>query len=126
MSTVPAGNAAFITGLYGMNFHTDTSPYNMPELSWKYGYFFALAVMAATEFDLVVCDMRMPDIDGPGLYRTAVAQLPYYANRFFFVTGDVLSPEVAQFLAQTGAPHIEKPFQRGEILRVAAEILARS
>ncbi len=86
----------------------------------------ALAVMAATEFDLVVCDMRMPDIDGPGLYRTAVAQLPYYANRFFFVTGDVLSPEVAQFLAQTGAPHIEKPFQRGEILRVAAEILARS
>jgi two-component system NtrC family sensor kinase len=85
----------------------------------------ALAAMAAQDFDLIVCDMRMPDIDGPGLYRTAVAQLPYYARRFFFVTGDVLSPEVAKFLAQTGVPHLEKPFQRGEVLRVAAGLLAR-
>lgn len=36
-----------IAGIYGMNFHTD-SPYNMPELSWGYGYFFALALMAVT------------------------------------------------------------------------------
>lgn len=36
-----------IAGIYGMNFHTD-SPYNMPELSWSYGYFFALALMAIT------------------------------------------------------------------------------
>lgn len=34
----------FITGLYGMNFTTH-SPFNMPELSWKYGYIFALALM---------------------------------------------------------------------------------
>ena len=34
-----------IAGIYGMNFHTD-SPFNMPELSWTYGYFFALALMA--------------------------------------------------------------------------------
>ncbi len=33
----------FIAGVYGMNF--DNSPYNMPELHWKYGYFFALALM---------------------------------------------------------------------------------
>ncbi|MBL8807358.1 MAG: PAS-domain containing protein [Rhodospirillales bacterium] len=85
----------------------------------------ALAAMAAEDFDIVLCDMRMPDIDGPGLYRTAVAQLPYYADRFLFVTGDVLSSEVAQFLKQTGAPHIEKPFQRGEIIRAASNILGQ-
>jgi magnesium transporter len=28
----------FIVGVYGMNFHTDASPYNMPELTWRYGY----------------------------------------------------------------------------------------
>lgn len=86
----------------------------------------ALAAMAADEFDIVVCDMRMPDIDGPGLYRMAVAQLPYYSRRFLFVTGDVLSPEVAGFLAQSGAPHVEKPFQRGEILRAASNLLAQN
>ena len=35
----------FITGLYGMNFNT-ASPWNMPELHWRYGYFYALGVMA--------------------------------------------------------------------------------
>ena len=35
----------FIAGLYGMNFNTQLSPLNMPELNWKYGYLFALALM---------------------------------------------------------------------------------
>ncbi len=38
----------FITGLYGMNFDTGASAWNMPELGWRFGYPFALALMAAT------------------------------------------------------------------------------
>ncbi|HWB13448.1 MAG TPA: magnesium/cobalt transporter CorA [Pirellulales bacterium] len=38
----------FITGLYGMNFNTERSPWNMPELNWRYGYPFALGLMALT------------------------------------------------------------------------------
>ncbi|MBF0217144.1 MAG: magnesium/cobalt transporter CorA [Candidatus Omnitrophica bacterium] len=34
----------FITGLYGMNFNTEASPLNMPELNWKYGYVFMWSV----------------------------------------------------------------------------------
>ena len=41
---IPLG---FIAGLYGMNFNPAVSPYNMPELGWRYGYPFALTVMAA-------------------------------------------------------------------------------
>ena len=37
----------FIAGLYGMNFDTASSPLNMPELHWYYGYPFALGLMAA-------------------------------------------------------------------------------
>lgn len=37
----------FVAGIYGMNFDPDTSPLNMPELRWVYGYPFALAVMVA-------------------------------------------------------------------------------
>lgn len=36
---------AFITGLYGMNFNTEVSRWNMPELNWKYGYVAVLAFM---------------------------------------------------------------------------------
>lgn len=40
---IPLG---FIAGLYGMNFDPSHSPYNMPELGWRYGYPFALTLMA--------------------------------------------------------------------------------
>jgi magnesium transporter len=35
----------FIAGVYGMNFHTDKSPWNMPELDWYYGYPVTMFVM---------------------------------------------------------------------------------
>jgi magnesium transporter len=37
----------FVVGVYGMNFETDASPWNMPELNWRYGYVACLALMAA-------------------------------------------------------------------------------
>jgi magnesium transporter len=38
----------FIAGVYGMNFDPDASPYNMPELRWRYGYPGALLLMVAS------------------------------------------------------------------------------
>lgn len=38
---------SFVTGLYGMNFDTDASPWNMPELEWHWGYPMALGLMTA-------------------------------------------------------------------------------
>jgi magnesium transporter len=35
----------FVAGIYGMNFDPEASTYNMPELNWAFGYFFALGVM---------------------------------------------------------------------------------
>ncbi|BAY49173.1 magnesium and cobalt transport protein CorA [Scytonema sp. HK-05] len=43
----------FIAGIYGMNFNTEKSPYNMPELNWHWGYFMCLGLMAAIAFVLV-------------------------------------------------------------------------
>lgn len=42
----------FITGLYGMNFDT-SSPWNLPELHWRFGYFYALGVMAVVVIGMV-------------------------------------------------------------------------
>lgn len=38
----------FIAGLYGMNFNTSASPWNMPELNWMFGYPMVLLLMAAS------------------------------------------------------------------------------
>ncbi|MBD2354709.1 magnesium/cobalt transporter CorA [Tolypothrix sp. FACHB-123] len=37
----------FVAGIYGMNFNTEISPYNMPELNWKWGYLLCWGVMLA-------------------------------------------------------------------------------
>jgi magnesium transporter len=47
---IPLG---FIASVYGMNFRTENSPFNMPELNWYYGYPFALGLMTLVAFSLV-------------------------------------------------------------------------
>jgi magnesium transporter len=43
----------FVAGVYGMNFNTEKSPWNMPELNWYWGYFASLAFMLAIAAGLV-------------------------------------------------------------------------
>lgn len=43
----------FIVGVYGMNFNTEASPWNMPELNWKYGYPGVMIFMAVMTFGLI-------------------------------------------------------------------------
>ena len=38
---------SFIAGVYGMNFNTTVSKWNMPELNWRFGYFYSLGLMVA-------------------------------------------------------------------------------
>jgi magnesium transporter len=38
---------SFIAAVFGMNFNTNTSPWNMPELNWRFGYLYALLTMVA-------------------------------------------------------------------------------
>ncbi len=45
---------SFVAGLYGMNFDPKASPLNMPELSWFYGYPFALGLMAAVAIGMLL------------------------------------------------------------------------
>ncbi len=44
----------FIVGVYGMNFDPDTSPWNMPELRWYYGYPAAMAICALVTIGMLV------------------------------------------------------------------------
>jgi magnesium transporter len=44
----------FIAGVYGMNFDTTRSPWNMPELEWRFGYPWALGLMLLTAAGLVL------------------------------------------------------------------------
>jgi magnesium transporter len=45
---------SFVAALYGMNFNTASSPWNMPELNWRYGYPAALGLMSAIAVGMIL------------------------------------------------------------------------
>jgi two-component system, NtrC family, sensor kinase len=67
----------------------------------------ALDELSNTSVDAVVCDLRMPGLDGPGLLERLRAEKPGLANRIVFITGDVLS---STNRPATRQPIITKPF----------------
>jgi CheY-like chemotaxis protein len=84
----------------------------------------ALGQLAQRPYDLVLSDIRMPEMDGPGLYRAIQERNPELARRFVFVTGDILSSETAAFVRGIGAPVVMKPFDLEDLTRTVNRVLA--
>jgi CheY-like chemotaxis protein len=68
------------------------------------------------DFDLIVCDLVMPDVNGMDLYEKACALHPELADAFIFVTGGHNDEVVQSFLRTVNGPVLEKPFDV-EVLR---------
>jgi CheY-like chemotaxis protein len=83
----------------------------------------ALRKLQGQSYDLILTDMRMPEVDGPGLYRELERQHPALTRRVIFMTGDALTPETQGFLAATVVPSVSKPFSLQEIRRVIQQTL---
>ena len=82
----------------------------------------ALQRMAAAHYDVILTDIRMPDLDGRALYQAIERRWPGRAGRVVFVTGDTLASGLREFVNASGRPVIEKPFMPGEVRRVVAEV----
>ena len=83
----------------------------------------ALDKLRGATYDLILSDIRMPELDGPGLYRKLERGHPELARRIIFFTGDVLSPETREFLERTGVPRLSKPFVLDEVRRAVQQAL---
>jgi signal transduction histidine kinase/ActR/RegA family two-component response regulator len=75
----------------------------------------ALERAARESYDLVVCDMKMPGLDGQRFYETLASTGNPLRKRFLFVTGDVLSSHTHEFLERHQLPHVAKPFRVEEL-----------
>lgn len=78
------------------------------------------------EYDLIICDMKMPGFGGEKLYDLIKTTDPGLAKRIVFVTGDTVSQETQDFLQSTGNLYIGKPFTVEEIRRIILKNLSRS
>ncbi len=84
----------------------------------------ALARVRQTQYDAVICDLKMPRVDGMMLYRAMAAATPTLARRVIFVTGDVAGTDAERFLDDTGCRWLAKPFRLGDLLRAVRDTLA--
>jgi signal transduction histidine kinase/CheY-like chemotaxis protein len=81
---------------------------------------------SSAEFDLVICDVKMPGLDGPHFYRSLVKAGNPLQHKFLFVTGDVLAAQTRQFLEKNRLPHVAKPFRIEEFTEKVERVLAEA
>ncbi|HLT02335.1 MAG TPA: response regulator, partial [Geminicoccaceae bacterium] len=84
----------------------------------------ALKWLRTSKVDLILSDLRMPDLDGPALYRELAAKRPDLLTRIVFMTGDTLAGDMTGFLTETGVRLLEKPLDPGAVSARIASFLA--
>lgn len=86
--------------------------------------FAALERVKQRSFDVILCDIRMPELDGPGFYRALADARPAMLRALAFMTGDTLTPKVKAFLESTERPYMEKPIAPAA-LRELVDLITR-
>jgi two-component system NtrC family sensor kinase len=85
----------------------------------------AITRCMAESFDLIFCDLMMPEISGMELYQMIRQARPALAERMVFVTGGALIDDVREFLDQVPNQHLEKPVERRRLQAFADQLLRR-
>jgi CheY-like chemotaxis protein len=76
-------------------------------------------------FDLIVCDLSMPTMDGVAFFERVASFAPKLAERIIIMTGGAFTERTTRFLARTSVLRLEKPFEPAHLRRVVQEQLER-
>jgi signal transduction histidine kinase/ActR/RegA family two-component response regulator len=68
------------------------------------------------DFDVILCDLQMPETSGMDLHALVRKRWPALADRFVFVTGGAFSADAKRFLEESVSAVIQKPFRIDELL----------
>jgi PAS domain S-box-containing protein len=88
----------------------------------------ALAELSVHRYDVVACDLRMPDQSGPAIYEATRARSPRQASRFVFTTGGSFGSSDDEIHARAEAtrrPILEKPFDGATFEALVAQVAAQ-
>jgi two-component system cell cycle sensor histidine kinase/response regulator CckA len=75
-------------------------------------------------FDLVLCDLMMPDVSGSAVYENVKQSHPELLKRFVFMTGGAFTERAREFLAQYPGDQLEKPFNIADVEKMLRRMTA--
>ncbi len=85
----------------------------------------AIARALEGHYDLIITDVRMPNLGGRELYERLRRDAPEVAARVVFSTGDTVRDDTMTFLERAGRPVLHKPFKLAELRQALAATLTR-
>ena len=83
----------------------------------------ALINVANAEYDVVLSDLNMPEMDGAGLYDALSSDYPELVARTGFITGDTMGVASQRMLRVSQRPFMEKPVTPSELRRLVQKLL---
>lgn len=75
------------------------------------------------DYDLIICDMKMPGMGGRDLYKIIEERRPNLKEKIVFITGDIVNTETLNFLESSSCKYITKPFTPSELRKFVFKIL---
>ncbi|MBI2387937.1 MAG: response regulator [Elusimicrobia bacterium] len=94
------------------------------EVSVAHGGVEALKLLENGTFDLIISDMEMEQVKGQDIFKRTVAGGGTSAAKVLFVTGDILNPNVLEFLSKTRSEYLSKPFDIDDLRQAVRRLLA--
>lgn len=85
-----------------------------------------LRLVSRSRYDLIICDLRMPRLDGPAFYDALVRARSTARHRILFITGDTLGPHTVEFLKSHQLQFLTKPFLVEELKLAVHRVLERA
>jgi len=76
---------------------------------------------AGEHYDVILCDLMMPEMSGIEFYEQLAQVAPAYLRRIVFLTGGAFTPHAQEFLESVGS-HLEKPFTERALRRAIENI----
>lgn len=86
----------------------------------------ALREVMEMDFDVIICDMMMPEMPGDMFYLAVQKTRPALARRFLFITGHADNPKVDAFLKHNDGLVIYKPVKTDELVRMITLVMNRT
>jgi CheY-like chemotaxis protein len=75
-------------------------------------------------FDVILCDLMMPEISGVDVHQWLAATHPTVAERVVFLSGGAFTPKAASYIASVSNRRLDKPFASAELKQLVADLVA--